>query len=80
MRELVGDADEQDDEPGQNEGLNSVQAEDVLPDFMPVQEGSAERDGDEGGRGDEEGPSEEEPHLANEAVEEAIGVERLQPQ
>ena len=36
MRELVGDADEQDDEPGQNEGLNSVQAEDVLPDFMPV--------------------------------------------
>ena len=45
-----------------------------------MQDADAERQEDEAGRRDQEIGGEQEPDLANHAVKEAVGVERLEPQ
>ena len=77
---LVGDDDDKHGRPRDEQGLNAVQALDVLGDVSPV--GDGEPDGEEHERRRErhEMRGEEEPQPADQAVEHAIRVERLQSQ
>ena len=77
---LVGRGDEEEDQPGQKEGVEAIETGNFSPDFAAVDDGDVEPNEDQGGGEHEEVGREAEPDLADKAVEEAIRIERLQPQ
>src|SRR5439155_9873105 len=80
MREFVHRRDAEDGQPRQQHRLDAKDAGEIPRDLGPLPDHGADRPGDEGsGEGDEVG-REAEPDLADEAVEQVIGVEGGEPQ
>ena len=78
--ELVGGGDGENGQPGHEENLKPVEVEEGVPDLARIDDGDGEREEDEGRGEDQERGREEEPQLLDQAVEEPIGIEGLQPQ
>src|SRR6266540_4053280 len=78
--ELMDGGDGEDGQPGQEEDLEAVEVEEASADLTPVEERDAECDEDEGGGNPQEVGCEEEVELLDKALEQAIGIEGLEPQ